>query len=167
MPAVFEDGFITCVSALIEPNETNAQRSNPQKLSAMLKPAGGFKLLSLLCTSPPPNKEISGEQLPRLIDLQGQIHYPVGVVAAGKIGEKVSYEIHYCSLTKNQNPAGLEVTNNAVSQNWPKNVGQNVKMITDLYVIYMVQPNTVILSVQSGDGKTTSTFKDYEGFVVK
>ncbi len=112
----------------------------------MLKPADGYILVSLKCNTPATGAAIPGEQLPVLIDSTGTVHNPCGLIAEGSVEGKTIFEVDYCSIAGQITIGG----DGAVSKPFPDEfwlVGK-AQSISQLYVLYMVKPNTKILSVK-------------------
>jgi len=138
----------------------------------MLKPLGGYKLLSLKCNNPSGNAAIKGEQLPVLIELSGLVHHAVGIVASGKVGNQTIYEVDYCSVTAEDITDGLTIAEDgSIAQPFPHTVWltEQAQTITDFYVLYLVKSGrgAIITSVQPDDLQTAAGFKKYEGFFIK
>ena len=105
-PAQFdEEGKVNYVRAELKIEKPAQEESEePRKkswkereaFSKMLKPLDGYRLLSLKCNNPSVGVAIKAEQLPVLVELSGLVHRPVGVIASGKIGDQVIYEVDYC-----------------------------------------------------------------------
>jgi hypothetical protein len=163
--ARFDQEQITCVQAeLAEPNkpaEGADQQSIENRLSQMFKPASGYSLLSLKCNTPAVHSQTSGQNLPALIDSAGLTHHPCGVIAAGKIGGKTTFEVDFC-------PEKITFNNNSVAKPFPENIWLTEKAegVLELYVLYMVKPGTVILSIQPAGSQTSVGFDGAECFLV-
>jgi len=176
-PAKFDRDQITCVRAELkaqtttpEPNRPRQQskESKENKLPQMLKPANGYRLLSLKCNTPAVGSAIRGEQLPTLIDASGTVHRPCGLLAAGKTSDGTIFELDYCSLTGNA-PDGITLDDNgAVVKPFPDTLWltEQAESISQLYVLYMVKTGTVILSVQPAGAQVGAAFDGAEAFLV-
>jgi uncharacterized membrane protein required for colicin V production len=160
VPARFDGDQITCVQAeLVEPNQP--WQSGENKLPQMLRPAGGYRLLSLKCNNPAAHSAIRGEQLPTLIDSAGTTHRPCGLVAAGKMEGKTTFEVDFCPANTTFNADG------AVAKPFPDNIRltEKAESISDFYVLFLVKPGTLIISVQSA-GAAGAGFDGTECFLV-
>ena len=173
-PAQFDKDQITCVRAELKAQTTPAEPNQPaqqpkeNKLPQMLKPANGYRLLSLKCNTPAVGSAIRGEQLPTIIDNFATAHRPCGLLAAGKTGDGTIFEFDYCSLTGD--PSG-EITlddNGAVAKPFPETVWltEQAESISQLYILYMVKTGTVILSVQPAGAQVSAAFDGAEAFLV-
>ena len=181
-PAQFdEEGKITCVRAELKIEEPAQEESEEaeektwqerQAFSKMLKPLDGYRLLSLKCSNPSTGVAIKTQQLPVLVEISGLIHRPVGVIASGKIGDQLIYEVDYCSLTADDMTSGLVIAEDgSIAQPFPDTVWltEQAQSISEFYVLYLVKTgrNAFITSVQPADSQMTAAFKGYEGFFVK
>ncbi len=173
-PAQFENGKISFVKAELKTEKPApaAETAESDNVSQLLKPLEGYSLLSLKCSNPSTGTSIKAEQLPVLVGLTGSIHHPVGVAAAGKIGDQIVVEFDYCSVPAKDNADGLVIAENgAVAQPFPDTVWltAQAQSISEFYVLYLVKAgeNTVITSIQPGDSQVSAGFKDYEGFLIK
>ena len=162
-PARFEQDQITCVQTeLQEPNRPERQSSRENKLPQMFKPAQGYSLLSLKCNNPAVGSAITGEQLPSLIDSTGAIHRPCGLIAAGKVEGSKVFEVDYCASDVKFDG------NSAATKSLPENIplAEKAQSISEFYVLYLVKPNTIILSVRPAGAQSPATFEGTEGFLV-
>ena len=180
-PAQFEDGKINYVRAELKiekpaQEDAEAPRKKSWKkragISIMLKPLGGYKLLSLKCNNPSGDAAIKGKQLPVLIELSGLVHHAVGIIASGKVGDQTIYEVDYCSVTAEDITDGLIIAEDgSIAQPFPRTVWltEQAQTITDFYVLYLVKSGrgAIITSVQPGNLQTAAGFKKYEGFFIK
>jgi len=163
--AAFDQELITCVQAeLAEPNKpADGQPAEPveNRLSQMFKPAAGYSLLSLKCNTPAARTQTSGQNLPALIDSSGVTHHACGVIATGRIEGKTAYEADFC-------PEKITFTNGAAAKPFPDNIWLTEKAegLLDFYVLYLVKPGTVILSIQPAGAQTPAGFDGAECFVV-
>ncbi len=179
MPAQFdENGNIVCVKASLKTSiaadkaadktTKKADRESEDKgnLPAMLKPADGYKLLSLKCNNPDTGSPVSGSRLPALQDIADGLHSPVGIVASAPSDDTTIHQIEFCSLTTG---AGLRtddtgrVTASFVETVWL--TGQAQK-ISQFYLIYMVKSGTIITSVNPYNMRTGAGFVNVAGFAV-
>lgn len=148
------------------------QEREREAFSKMLKPLDGYRLLSLKCNNPSAGMSIKAKQLPVLVELSGLVHCPVGIIASGKIGDQLIYEVDYCSLTADDMTGGLTVAEDgSVARPFPDTVWltERAQSISEFYVLYLVKTgrNAFITSVQPADSQMTAAFKGYEGFFVK
>jgi hypothetical protein len=173
-PAQFDNDQITCGQAELKARTTPAEPNQPDKqpkenkLPQMLKPANGYRLLSLKCNTPAVGSAMRGEQLPTIIDNFATTHRPCGLLAAGKTGDDIVFEFDYCSLTAD--PSG-EISlddNGAVAKPFPESVWltEQAESISQLYILYMVKTDTVILSVQPAGAQVSAAFDGAEAFLV-
>ena len=173
-PAQFDNDQIICARAELKAQTTPADPNQPDqqpvenKLPQMLKPANGYRLLSLKCNTPAVGSAIRGEQLPTIIDNFATAHRPCGLLAAGKTSNGIVFEFDYCSLTAD--PSG-EITlddNGAVAKPFPESVWltEQAESISQFYILYMVKPGTVILSVQPAGAQVSAAFDGAEAFLV-
>jgi hypothetical protein len=172
--ARFSEGRITIVQAELKITEADAASTGQAEnnLSALLKPLEGYKLLALKCNEPAAGTAISGEQLPVLVEINGRVHHPVGIIAAGKSGEDTLYEIDYCALTRDKNPAGLLIgENGAVAQAFPGKIWitEKTARVTAFYCLYLVKPaeDLFINSVKPADARTGAGFAKFQAFIVR
>jgi hypothetical protein len=137
----------------------------------IVKPRDGYSLLSLKCNNPSTGAALKGRQLPVLIEQSGLIHYPVGVVASGKVNDQTIYEFDYCALSTEDTPDGLTIVDETVTKPFPDSVWltETAQSIDEFYVLYLVKSgrNAIIISVKPGDSKTAASFGKYEGFSIK
>ena len=174
-PAQFVNGKINYVKAELKLEAGKLQNRSPgqaNRVPEMLAPPDGYTLLSLKCNNPSVGSAIKGMLLPVLIDLSGVVHYPVGIVAAGKIGDQTIYEVDYCSLTAKDITDGLIISEiGVVTQPFPDTVWltEQAQSISEFYVLYLVKSgsNTIIVSVQPADSPKAASFKNYEAFLIK
>lgn len=178
IPAQFDEGRINYVRAEValkktaedEAGEKKSRRTQP--FSRMLKPLGGYKLLSLKCNNPSTGLAIKAEQLPTLIELSGLVHPPVGVIASTRRGDQLIYEVDYCGLTTEQTPDGLTINEDkTVTKPFPDSIWltAQAQSISEFYVLYLVKTGqrAIITGVKSADVQTPAAFKEVEGFSVK
>jgi hypothetical protein len=161
-PARFDQDAITCVQAeLVEPNQAD-QPMGDNKLRQMLRPTSGYSVLSLKCNNPAARSAVRGEQLPMLIDSSGVTHRPCGLIAAGKIAGKTIFEADFC-------PANITFNNDgSVAKPFPENIwlAEQAESVSEFYVLYMVRPGTIIVSVQPVGVQTAAAFDGTECFLV-
>ena len=148
------------------------QEREQEAFSKRLKPLDGYRLLSLKCNNPSTGVSIKAKQLPVLVELSGLVHRPVGIIASGKIGGQLIYEVDYCSLTADDITGGLTIAEDgSIAQPFPDTVWltERAQSISEFYVLYLVKTgrNAFITSVQPADSQMTAGFKGYEGFFVK
>ncbi|MFC1676963.1 hypothetical protein ACFL3G_07870 [Planctomycetota bacterium] len=144
------------------------------QVAAMLMPMDGYNLVSLKCKKPGVGSELSGDQLPVLLELGGGKHYPVGVIAMGRIGDgtKILYEVDYCSLSSDDITGGLVIGDQGrIAKAFPPEIWltESATEIEQFYVLYLIESgrNVIITSVQPFGSKNVGRFKGYEGFLVK
>ena len=182
-PAQFdENGKINCVRAELKIEQpAEDQQQAPKKKSAekraeiakMLNVPGGYKLLSLKCNNPSVGEPVTTGQLPLLVELSGEVHHPVGVIASGRINEQLVYEFDYCSLTTEQAAQGLTIAEDGtVTTSFPDDtvwLPEKAQSISEFYVLYLVKSGKkkIIISVQSAGSQSPAGFKEYEGFFIK
>jgi hypothetical protein len=188
-PAKFgEDGKITYVRAELAlplpetPNTPSAEgqqpadEKKPQKaagnVAGILKARTGYRLISLKCNILAVGAPTNADQLPVLEDLTGAVHYPVGIVASGKVGEQTIYEVDYCALSVEETPDGLVFTDSgAVKMPFPDFIWltEKAQIIDEFYLLYLVKSgaNTVISSARPADSQKTAPLKEHEGFFIK
>jgi len=180
-PAQFdEEGKVNYVRAELKIEKPAQESEEAEKktwqereaFSKMLKPLDGYRLLSLKCNNPSVGVAIKAEQLPVLVELSGLVHRPVGVIASGKIGDQVIYEVDYCSLTADEMTGGLAIAENgSVAQPFPDMLWltKQAQSISEFYVLYLVETgrNAIITSVQPADSQMAAGFKKYQAFFVK
>jgi hypothetical protein len=189
-PAKFdEEGKITYVRAELalplpptpntppaEGQQPAAAEKKPQKpagsVAMMLKARKGYRLLSLKCNIPAVGAPTDADQLPILEDLTGAIHYPVGVIASGKVGEQTIYQVDYCSLSAEEMPDGLVFADSgAVKMPFPDSIWltEKAQSIDEFYLLYLVKSgaNTVISSARPAGSQKTAPLKEHEGFFIK
>jgi hypothetical protein len=172
-PAQFEKDEITCVRAELKIQTPAAESNQPSqktkenKLPQMLKPADGYRLLSLKCNTPAVGSTIRGEQLPTLIDVSGAAHRPCGLLAAGKTSDGTIFEFDYCSLTGDPSEEITLDDNGAVAKPFPETVwlAEQTESILQLYTLYMVKTGTIILSVQPAGAQVGAAFDGAEAFL--
>lgn len=166
--ARFEQDQITCVQTeLVEPNKPQGAESQPaesveNRLPQMFKPASGYSVLTLKCNNPAGRSQITGEQLPSLIDSAGVIHRACGVIAAGKIEGKTTFEADYC-------PEKITFNNDgAAALPFPEKIwlAEKAESVSELYVLFLVKPGTVIMSVRPADAAAGAAFEESECFSV-
>jgi hypothetical protein len=169
-PAQFDQDQITCVRAELKPAESNQPSQQPRenKLPQMLKPARGYSLLSLKCNTPAVGSVIRGEQLPTLIDASGAVHRPCGLLAAGKTSDGTIFELDYCSLTGDTTGGITLADDGAVAKPFPDSLWltEQAESISQLYILYMAKPGTIILSVQPAGAQVGAAFDGAEAFLV-
>ncbi|MHC4791864.1 MAG: hypothetical protein ACYS8Y_10600 [Planctomycetota bacterium] len=195
-PAQFDNGTITFTQAELkietiteqveQEDEEEEEEEEPDRrvftpgeftekeegITGILKPLEGYQLLSLKCNNPSGGAAIGGQQLPVLVELTGLIHHSIGVIAAGKIGQQTIYEVDYCSLTTDDVPGALQISEDGfVEKTFPDSVWltNKAQSISEFYVLFLVKKgrNAVITSVRPGDSQITPTFKQHDGFLVK
>ena len=159
MAAQFEQDRIACVKAELA---APGQQSSQNRLSSMLKPANGYVLVSLKCNTPATGAAIPGNQLPLLIDSTGTVHNPCGLIAAGSVEGKTIFEVDYCSIAGQITIGG----DGAVSKPFPDAfwLAGKAQSISQLYVLYMVKPNTKIVSVKPAGTQDIARVEGAEGF---
>ena len=160
MAAQFEQDRISCVKAELA---APGQQSSQNRLSSMLKPANGYILVSLKCNTPETGAAIPGNQLPLLIDSTGTVHNPCGLIAQGSVEGKTIFEVDYCSITGQITIGG----DGAVSKPFPDELWLTgrAQSMSQLYVLYMVKPNTKILSVKPAGTQDIARVEGTEGFL--
>jgi hypothetical protein len=181
-PAQFdEEGKINYVRAELKIEEPAQEESEEDEgktwqeseaFSKMLKPLDGYRLLSLKCNNPSTGVAMKTQQFPVLVEISGLIHRPVGVIASGKIGDQLVYEVDYCSLTADKIPGGLKIAEDgSIAQPFPDTVwlAEQAQSISEFYVLYLVKTdrNAFITAVQPADSQMAAAFKGYEAFFVK
>jgi len=176
-PAQFEGDKIRYVRAELKqieiPEPEGGQRRGRRTgISTMFGSLEGYTLLSLKCNNPSTGAALKADELPVLVEISGLIHKPVGVIASGKVNEQVIYEIDYCSLTSDNIPAGLKITEDgSVLNPFPDNIWitKEAQSISEFYTIYLVKSgrNTFITSVKPGGSKSLASFKEHEAFFIK
>jgi hypothetical protein len=177
-PAQFEEGSTSYVRAELKieiADDEQEQRKSgrrSQTVAALLKPLSGYKLLSLKCNNPSTGAPIRTDRLPVLVELLGRVHHPVGVVASGRLGDSMIYEVDYCALTADQIPNGLSLAEDGtVAKPFPDAIWitQQVQTVSEFYLLYMVKPgnDAIITSVQPADSQAAASFEEYQGFLVK
>ncbi len=160
-PAQFDEEKITCVLAELKKSGQSGQNN----ISGMFSPADGYTLLSLKCNNPAVGSALPGSQLPKLLDTAGKSHYPCGVIIGGKVNNDTIYEIDYCTLT-----GFITLTSDAtVAKPFPDNIWltERAQSISELFLIYMVKPNTVIVSVKPADAQTGASFQENDTFLAR
>jgi hypothetical protein len=164
-PAQFEQDQIVCVRAeLKKPSEPNQPEGQQQgnKLPRMFKFPAGYQMLSLKCNNPAAGAALGGDQLPALIDFDGVAYYPCGVVATARIEGNMAYEVDYC-------PAKLTFADNgAVAKPFPENIWitEKAQNVFQFYVLYLVKPGTVIVSVRPAGVQTGAALDGAEAYMV-
>ncbi len=193
-PGQFDGGKLNYVRAEMEiveapEKETRAQRIKRRRLyrkpgskigggmgstAAMLMPLDGYKLVSLKCKNPPVGSELSGEQLPVLIELGGGKHHAIGVIAKGTMENEseVIYEVDFCSLSSEEITGGLVIDNDGkVAKAFPPKIWltKKAREIEQFYVLYLIKSGrkTIITGVQPFGSNVTAGFEKYEGFLIK
>jgi len=141
-------------------------------ISGMFKPLAGYKLLSLKCNNPSTGAAIKAEQLPVLVELSGLINRPVGIIASGKVGGQIIYEIDYCSLTAEDITDGLSIAEDgSIAQAFPETIWltEQAQSISEFYVLYLVKSGrgAIIGAVLPAGSTTAAGFKRYDGFFIK
>jgi hypothetical protein len=163
--ARFDQNKIDCVQAeLAEPNKPadgQPAEAVENHLFEMFKPASGYSLLSLKCNTPAARSQTAGQNLPMLIDSSGVTHHACGVIVTGRIDGKTTFEADFC-------PEKITFNNGAADKPFPENIWLTEKAegVLDFYVLYMVKPGTVILSVQPAGSQTSVGFNGAECFLV-
>ena len=140
--------------------------------AAMLKPRTGYKLVALKCNNPAGASEISGQNLPSLVDINGRQHKAAGVIASGKKDQNTIYEVDYCAVSANEQPDGLLFDKNGiVSTPFPDKIWitQQVSTVSEFFVLYLIKPanDMVITSVKPADSPTSAGLVNYQGLLVK
>jgi len=178
-PAQFEEGATSYVRAELKieipPENEQQQRKSGRRgrtIARLLKPLKGYKLLSLKCNNPSAGTPIRTDRLPVLVELLGRVHHPVGVVASGRLGDSMIYEVDYCALTADQIPDGLTIAEDgSVAKPFPDTIWltQQVQTISEFYLLYLVKPSkgAIITSVQPADSQAAATFEEHGGLLVK
>ncbi len=171
MPAQFDNGKITCTKAELKipkPAEQNEQNGDDarenQNLPEMLKPADKYTLLSLKCNNPDTGSAITGTKLPVLEDISGILHWPVGIIASAQADDATIYQLDFCSLTD----AAIQIDDSgAVAAPFVDSVWltAQAQTISQFYLIYMVKPDTTIVSVRP-PAQSAITFENTAGFLV-
>jgi len=115
---------------------------------------------------------IKTQQLPVLVEISGLIHRPVGVIASGKIGDQLIYEVDYSSLTADEMTGGLVIAeDSSIAQPFPDTVWltEQAQSISEFYVLYLVKTdrNAFITAVQPAGSQMAAAFKGYEAFFIK
>ena len=110
--------------------------------------------------------------MPVLVELSGLVHYPVGIIASGKVGNQIICAVDYCALTTDDLAAGLAIAEDGtVTRPFPETVDlvEKARSIFEFYVLYLVKPgkNVIITSVKPADSQITAGFKEHEGFLIK
>jgi hypothetical protein len=163
--ARFEQDQITCVQTeLVEPNKPAEAGAEPteNRLSQILKPSSGYSVLSLKCNAPAGRSQITGAQLPSLIDSAGVTHLACGVLAAGKIEGKTTYEVDYC-------PEKITFNNDgAAALPFPEKIwlAEKAESVSEFYVLFLVKPGTVVMSVRPAEAAAGAAFEESECFSV-
>lgn len=172
--ARFSNGQITLAQAELKVTGAETTSTGPaaNNVSALLKPMKDYDILALKCNEPAAGSAISGEQLPVLVELNGRTHHPVGIIASGKNGEEIIYEIDYCAVTRDKAPEGLVISENgAVSQTFPEKIWitEKTQSITAFYVLYLVKPaeDVFITSAKPADAQTGAKFRKFQAFIVR
>ncbi len=192
IPAVFDSGAIVCAQVQLNPQRTAEPNTAPaeandaaqpseqaasrataeNKLPDMLKAADGYRVLSLKCNNPPTGAAISADQLPVLVDLYGRSHPPVGAIVTAKVGQQTVYELDFCSLTGDQKPAAIKLTeDNIVAAPFPDviTLPERASSISEFYLLYMIKTgrNTIITSVKPADAAMGAAIVKYDGVVIR
>ncbi|MCD4830907.1 MAG: CvpA family protein [Anaerohalosphaeraceae bacterium] len=130
------------------------------------------KIIGLKCNNPKVGSSINSTNFPCLKDLDGNIHKPVGVVAKGMVGDKIVFEVDYCSLTdKSEN--GLTVgPNGNYTKAFPKKIWltKQASEISEMYFLYLINTTkqTIITDVlPSAAALKGARFKNTSGFLVE
>lgn len=179
-PAQFDEGRINYVRAEVilqksaedEEAPGKKKRTGVQPFSKMLKPLGGYKLLSLKCNNPSAGLAINADQLPTLVELSGLVHPPVGVITSTTRGDQLIYEVDYCGLKADDTTDGLSIAEDtSIAQPFPDTVWltAQAQTISEFYVLYLVKTGkrAIIIAAKSADVQTPAAFKEVEGFSVK
>jgi len=146
------------------------RRRGPSGFNRLLSPYPGYLLVSLKCNNPAAGAAINADQFPELVDLFGEAHHPVGLIAAARVNNQTVYEVDYCSLSAGEVATGLVFdAAGSVAKTFPDTIRitAEAQKITELYMLYLIKPNTTITSVKPGGSKTRAALTDYEGFPVK
>jgi hypothetical protein len=164
-PAQFEQDQIACVRAalkkLSDANQPAGEQSE-NKLPRMFKIPAGYSMLSLKCNNPTAGAAISGDELPVLLDFEGVAYYPCGVVATARIEGNMNFEVDYC-------PANLTfASNGAVAKPYPDNIWipEKAQNVFQFYVLYLVKPGALIVSVRPSGAQTGAGLDGAEMFLV-
>jgi hypothetical protein len=172
--ARFNEEQITFVEAELKlvGNEATSTALAANKVSALLKPLDGYNILALKCNEPAAGVPIEPQKLPVLVELNGRVHHPAGVIAVGKSEESKIYEFDYCAETRDKNPVGLVIDENgAVAEAFPAKIWitEKAQSITAFYVLYLVKAadDVFITSVKPADAQTGAKFSKIQAFVVK
>ncbi len=172
--ARFSEGQITFVQAELKLTGEAAQSTGfaANNVSKLLKQMEGYNILALKCNEPATGAAINGGQLPVLAELNGRIHHPVGIIASGKSGEEMIYEIDYCAVTRDKDAAGLVIgENGAVAQAFPEKIWitEKAESIQAFYVLYLVKPgeDVIITSVKPADAQRGAKFIKVQAFIVR
>ena len=143
-----------------------------QPVATMLLPLNEYKLLDLKCNSPAPGVQISTQDLPTLIDIAGNSHHPVGIIASGKIGNDTIFQIDYCAVTSQNRTDGLIIGENQnisktfISDIWLPQT-QGLESVSEFYLLYLIKGETLITNVQPANTQTMQTLSKFQAFLVK
>ncbi|MGA2093066.1 MAG: CvpA family protein [Sedimentisphaerales bacterium] len=163
--AQFEQDQITCVRAELKKTDANQPEGQQQgnKLPRMFKVPAGYSMLSLKCNNPAVGATLAGDQLPVLLDSDGVIHNPCGVITTARIEGNMAYEVDYC-------PAKLTFADNgAVAKPFPENIWitEKAQNVFQFYALYLIKPGTMIVSVRPAEVQTGAAFDGVEAYMVK
>ncbi|MFH1615152.1 MAG: CvpA family protein [Planctomycetota bacterium] len=175
METKFDGDMITCVhTELVLPIEDSSQvrrrkQSRSQPVTTLLSPRSGYQIISLKCSNPSTGMQINSAQFPVLYDVSGHVHHPAGLVAAGRLGAVLTYEVAYCSLDASQVPGGLVINSaGTVTKPFPQAflLPAKAQSISELYLLYLVRPGAFIITAGSPSSKTKAPLQGFEAFVV-
>ena len=176
MPARLDGIRISCVQARFDINSpaegptesTSKSRERFKAIHDLFIPIEDYKLVSLKCNLPSTGAAIKADELPVLIEQSGIVHPPVGIIASGKIGDDIVYEVDYCSAT---DPNSISIAEDgSVAEPFPETIWltQKTESISEFYLLYLVKMkrHAIITSVRVNDSQFAD-FKQHEGFLVK
>ena len=181
-PAQFEEGKINCVRAELNMGKIKEQedknkaaqkktRRRQKGFAGMLKPLEGYSLLSLKCNNPSTGSAIESQQLPVLEEPTGKTHPPVGIIASGKVGDQIIYEVDYCAVKgKDVKDGSTTSKEDTVIEPFTGTfwLTEKAKSISECYLLYLIKSDKhiIITSVRPNDVEVSAGFKGCQGFLV-
>jgi len=140
---------------------------------SMLMKLDDYKLLSLKCNNPAVGKPFAVDDLPKLLELTGKTHKPVGAIIGATVGDDYLYQILYSVRIAKSTDAGLIINDDqTVSQNYFDSVTlpANASQVNELYLLYFVKTDetamTLITNVKSLNAPPVG-LQNIEAFYVK
>ncbi len=141
------------------------RRPNSTSLSAILATMKGYANVAVSCKINNPTATIDSSNFPVLLDVQGNEHYPVGVVSGGRKDGNYVYQLDYCSVGENLNIVNGVVTQSYVDELWITGEIDKIEETFFYYQVSVPESSKIIMNVIV-DGRKVG-FKDCEGFLIE